>query len=134
MGSFPARLDQPPPQPPEVSGQQGALGGISSMLQEKFGQRPPGEAAPPSEVHPQGAMLAQFEAVKKVLTQMARMNEGYMPFVNRAIAILQAGLGEVISKGRAGPGVGEPPPEAGAMSAPPSARAPEGESSRSFPG
>lgn len=103
-------LDQTPPSPPELSGQQGQspYAGVSSMMQKQ--QQPGGGGAP----QPQGALVAQAEAVKKVIDQMAKMESGFGPFADRIKSLLDAGLGAVMSNG-GGSGAQSPGGSAGPM-------------------
>lgn len=60
--------------------------------------------------NPQDAMLAQAEAIKKVLDQMAKMNERFAPFANRMVEVMQAGLSEALAaEGTAAAPPGPPP-------------------------
>lgn len=100
MGAFSGtRLDSPPPPPPDVSGQTGAspFAGMSQMIGDKLGKKPGEDSG--GQAHPQGAVLAMFEAVKKAAEQMAKISDGMKPFVDRAMSILEQGVGEVVSKG-----------------------------------
>jgi hypothetical protein len=133
MGGFQAtNLGSPPPPPPDVSSQQGGnpMSGVSEALAGKLGKKEtPGELGPVSGVHPQGAMLALLETIKKAANQLSRMDEGMAPFVNRATSILEQGVGEVISKkGSSGA------PSGGAGEGGESARPPQGEGGKGFPG
>ena len=109
MGSSPM-LDQAPPQPPDVTGQQGAspFAGVGSMLQ-KQGQGSPGDG-PPGQPNPRGALVTMSDAIKKVLDQMAKMESGFGPFSDRIKSLLDAGLGVVMSAGpQPGASAGQPP-------------------------
>jgi hypothetical protein len=79
---------------------------MSSMIGDKL-KKGGGEGGPPSQTHPQGAVLAMLEAIKKAAQQMAKIDEGMAPYVNRALSILEQGVGEVISKKK--PGAGDSP-------------------------
>jgi hypothetical protein len=102
------RLDAPPPLPPGVSGQMGegseGMSGMTQMLGDQV----------KNGAQPQGALLAQFNAVKKVVEQMASANEEFSPYAMRAIATLQEGIAKVASGGKpgntpqAGPSVSSP--------------------------
>ena len=77
--------------PPEVSGQMGGFGGVGEMMGNKMQEgQPPGEMG--NGVHPQGAMLAQYNALEQVLNQMAGQNEKFAPYAYRAIAVIKEGL------------------------------------------
>jgi hypothetical protein len=107
------------------------MSGVAGALAGKLGkQGAPEDMESVSSVHPQGAMLALLETLKKAANQMARMDEGMAPFVNRAMSILEQGVGEVISK-KGAPG---PSPKGEAGGAGESARPPQGEGSKGFPG
>lgn len=140
MGSFSAtRLDQPPPSSPDVSSQTGAspFSGMSQMIAEKLGSKPGGDKeAPISETHPQGAILAMFEAVKKAAEQMARINDEMKPFVDRALGILEQGVKQAVAKGgKPGAGAETPEPTPGGGKEMPSGSAkPSVGSMSSFPG
>ena len=101
-------MDQPPPSSPDVTGQQGAspFSGMSSMLGDKLQKKEGGEEGPISGTHPQGAILAMVEAMKKAGQQLAKIEPDMGPFVNRALSILEQGVGEVVSKKK--PGAGSP--------------------------
>lgn len=98
MASSMPSLDQTPPQPPDITAQQGQspYSGVSSMMQQQQGQQQGG--AP----DPKGALVAQSDAVKKVVDQMAKMEPAFAPFADRIKSLLDAGLGAAISGG--GPG------------------------------
>lgn len=88
-------LDRPPMPPPEVTGQMGmapssppAEPGLASMM-------PPGQAGQPGAVDPNGELVAQIEAVKRVLEQIVRLNPIMAPFAQKCITILDTGLSAV---------------------------------------
>jgi len=58
--------------------------GVGQAMQQKEGP-----------VNPQGALFMRLDAVEKTLNEMARMNDRYKPYVNRALAILKAGVNEI---------------------------------------
>jgi hypothetical protein len=126
MASVPT-LDQPPTQPPDVTGQQGQspYSGMSSMLQDKLGGQQQGG---PGQVNPKGALLNMSEAVKKVLDQMAKMESGFGPFADRIRALLDAGIGAINA---GGPGGAQNP---GQISGPASAKPDQGDNGAAFPG
>jgi len=134
MGGFQAtNLSSPPPQPPEVTGQQGGgdLSGLSSMLAGKLKKDSTSDNMESvAGVHPQGAMLALLDTIKKAANQLARMDEGMAPFVNRATSILEQGVGDVISKKKPNASPSESGSEGSGMSAKPA----QGESAKGFPG
>lgn len=107
------------------------MSGISSALASKLGKKDtPGDMESASSVHPQGAKLALLETLKKAANQLARMDESLAPFVNRAMSILEQGVGESISKSKPG----ATPPGSGTGEEAPSARPGQGEMSKGFPG
>jgi hypothetical protein len=133
MGGFTAtNLSSPPPPPPDVAGQQGGnpMSGISEALAGKLGKKE--EGSPEQQgAHPQGAMLALLETLKKSAQQLARMDAAMAPFVNRALGILEQGVGEVISKKKPE----ATPPEPGSKGGMDfSTRPSTGETSKGFPG
>jgi acetylglutamate kinase len=108
------------------------MSGVAGALAGKLGkQGSPEDMDSVSSVHPQGAMLALLETLKKAANQLAKMDEGMAPFVNRALSILEQGVGEVISK-KGAPGAS--PKEGGAGGAGGSAKPPQGEGNKGFPG
>lgn len=127
MASSMPTLDQTPPVPPDVSGQMGQspYAGVAGMMQQKTQQ----DGGGGDQAHPQGALVAQSEAVKKVIDQMSKMEPGFGPFADRIKSLLDAGLGAVISGGS--PGQSEPP-QAGGMMGPNSMK--PGPPGAGFPG
>jgi len=99
MASIPT-LDAPPPQPPDVTAQQGSspFSGVSSMLGQKSEQQN-AAAGPPN---PRGALITMKDAIGKVLDQMSKMESSFSPFADRIKALLDAGVGSVISGGPPG--------------------------------
>ena len=97
MASSMPTLDQTPPVPPEVGAQMGQspYGGVSAMMQQKA-------QGGGDQAHPQGSLIAQSDAVKKVIDQMARMEPGFGPFADRIKSLLDAGMGAVVSGGPPG--------------------------------
>lgn len=96
MPAASTRLDAPPMTPPETSGQMG-FSGVGEMLGDKMKQgQPPGDMQ--GGVQPQGALLAQYSALEKVINQMSTQNEKFAPYGARAIAILKEGLSASISE------------------------------------
>jgi hypothetical protein len=124
-------LDQAPPQPPDVTGQQGQspFSGVGAMLQ-KQGQGGPGAGGPPGQPNPRGALVTMSDAIKKVLDQMAKMESGFSPFADRIRSLLDAGVGTVMSGGP--PGSGSQSNAPSVMS--PSQRPEQPGDSGSFPG
>ena len=127
------RLDAPPPPPPDVTSQTGAMGGVGSVMNRQRGggpTGPAGEMESVSQAHPQGAMLAQADAVEKLLRQMSRMNEGFAPYANRMAVVLRNGLAQALEGAQATPFA--PTPQ---LQAPGSTnRPPAGEAAEGFPG
>lgn len=96
MPATSTRLDAPPMTPPETSGQMG-FAGVGQMLGDKMKQgQPPDDMG--GGVHPQGALLAQYSALEKVINQMSGQNEKFAPYGARAIAILKQGLSAAIGE------------------------------------
>lgn len=89
-------LDRPPMPPPEVTGQMGqpptnppTEPGLASMMPQQ------GQAPAPGAVDPNGEVVAQTEAVKRVLEQIVRLNPVMAPFAQKCITILDTGLSAV---------------------------------------
>ena len=116
-------LDRPPLPSPDIQSQQGAPieppppePGMGRLATQRAG------AAAPGAPDPNGAVVAQIEAIKKVLEKMAGTEPMMAPFAARATAILDSGLAAVRSAPKApaaGPGdmgasgagaAGNPPP------------------------
>jgi hypothetical protein len=104
--SFP-QLDAPPPQPPGVTGQMGAgaspYAGASAALQKPQGDQ--------GGTNPRGALVTMSDAIKKVLDQMAKMENGFSPFADRIRSLLDAGVGSVMSSGPPGSSPDESKPQ-----------------------
>ncbi len=109
------QVGAPPPSPPEVTNQFGAYGAGASALRERMRGRADESVADTQAANPQGALMAQAEALKKVLDQMARQSPVFAPFASRAREVVQAGL-EAALQASGGPG-GQGGP--GTVSAPP---------------
>ena len=127
------RMDAPPPPPPDVTAQTGAMSRIGSAMNRQGGGGPvgpSGEMASVSQAHPQGAILAQADAIEKLLRQMSRMNEGFAPYANRMAVVLRNGLAQALEGAQATPFA--PTPQ---LQAPGSTnRPPAGEAAEGFPG
>jgi hypothetical protein len=90
----------PPMPPPETSGQMGGsnpFAGIGALLQGRMGdQQPdgsPGNQPPQSGgADPMGAIMAQKNALEKVLQQMAQQLPGFGPYGDRAMQMITAGI------------------------------------------
>jgi hypothetical protein len=87
---------------------------MGSMIGDKL--KKGGEDGPPSSTHPQGAVLAMLEAIKKAAQQMSKIESGMAPYVNRALSILEQGVGDVVAKKK--PGAGAPEADAAPMEMP----------------
>ena len=129
------RLDNPPPAPPDVQSQMGA------MLQQKFAQQgqdqgggPPGELKSISEANPRGALMVKVNAIEKVMREIAQQHEAMAPYVERSLGILKQGMQEVLSQGNQ-QSTAEPQSGMGPNSAPGGGQKPlEGHSDSSFVG
>jgi hypothetical protein len=90
---MPMSLDRPPMPPPDITGQMGVpnpeapqeQAGISSIAPQGQG----------GGVNPNGQLLAQTEAVKRVLEQIVRLNPIMAPFAQKCISILDSGVSAV---------------------------------------
>lgn len=78
--------DMPPPLPPDVASQMGQPPSAQVAQMVSHGAL---------AANPQGAILAQGQAVEKVLRDMARTQPKFGPFADRMVAVLKAGLGEL---------------------------------------
>jgi hypothetical protein len=56
---------------------------------------PPQGAPQPGAVNPNGEVVAQTEAVKRVLEQIVRLNPVMAPFAQKCISILDTGLSAI---------------------------------------
>ena len=120
MASPGLRLDQPPVQPPAVTAQLNA-GAASPMYQSMAaslrkrlaGGAGGSEETPEPTENPQGELLAQAEAIRKVVEQMSKMNSNFAPWGDRILEYLSNGLNAALKQGQ--PGV-TPPPVATAAS------------------
>jgi len=101
----PMALDAPPMQPPQVQ-----AGGPAAPPMAGVGQMMANKAPGPGG--PNGALVAKFEAVKKVLEGMSTDSSIMGPYVARAIAVLTSGIEEVV-KTPGGIGAASPPPSPG---------------------
>lgn len=90
----------PPMPPPETSMQMGGsnpFAGIGAVLQGRMGgdNQPdgaPGNVPPPGGTDPMGAIMAQKNALEKVLQQMAQQLPGFGPYGDRAMQMITAGI------------------------------------------
>jgi hypothetical protein len=95
-----------PPQPPGVQAQQGGeFAGAGANMADKAGAGNP--------------LTAGIQAVEKVLMNMAKASPKLGPYVERAMAILKAGVEEA-----AGKQGGSPEPQGGPPSGPPAGQMP----------
>ena len=108
------------PPPPDVAAQMGqsdpmmkAAGGMAAGL---MGAGP----------HPQGALIAQGQAVENVIRQMGRMSEKFAPWGDKMVTLLKTGLAEASGGAQASPAA----PASGSSSL----RPPGAEGMASFPG
>jgi hypothetical protein len=133
----PVDLAQPPAQPPEVAAQ-GAGGGqaLAELAARRAAQagrgNPPGPLAGPAD--PYTAIRAGLELVRRILEDMARMAPEFAPFTQRALAILNSGMGEIMTRaaGARGRETAESPAPRGRR---PAGEAPEAASEEQpFPG
>lgn len=102
-------LAMTPPPPPEAAAQMGPkvpFAGVGQLMNQ-------------NAANPDGQTSAAFEAVKKVLDNMAKQKPELAPYCKRAIDILQSGVEQVM-------GGGAKPPE--------SVKPPQGAEAQSFPG
>jgi hypothetical protein len=114
-------MDRPPLPSPDIQSQMGMPqqtpppgGGLSAIVQRNAAQGPAGGVGIPN---PHGFLLAQVEAVKRVLQQIAGAEPVFAPFAQKAISNLDTGVSAVSTApqvGRpeameAGPAGGMPP-------------------------
>src|SRR6185437_8748863 len=79
----------PPPPPPEAAGQMGQkmpFAGVGQLMNQQA-------------ANPNAQTSAAFEAVKKVLDNMAKQSPKMAPYCKRAIDILQSGVEQVMGGG-----------------------------------
>jgi hypothetical protein len=132
------RLDDAPMQPPNVSSvmgagaEGGANQGIADMIRKKAAGGGPQDFASVAQAHPQGALITRIEAVKKVLSETARMGQVIGPYCNRAMEILTTGLAEELKMQKPGIVPNQQPPASGGPG--PSMRPPTGDAAKSFVG
>jgi len=113
-------MERPPLPGPDIQTQMGVPqeppreAGLSGLRPRSEGQPAPG--AP----NPQGFLLAQVDAVKKVLEQAANASPAFAPFASKAISILDTGVSAVSTAPQGGMGgEGGGPTEAGTAGPPP---------------
>ena len=114
-------MDRPPLPSPEIQSQMGVpqqppsgvgLSGIKPMG--------PQEAPAPGAPNPHGFLMAQVDAVKKVLEQIAGAEPIFAPFAHKAIAIMDTGVSAVSTSPRpGGPGAGPTETGTGGPTPPP---------------
>jgi hypothetical protein len=101
-------LDRPPLPSPDIQSQQGnppppsPAAGIGNLAAKRPGPGGPAQGAP----DPNGAIVAQVEAIKKVLESMANTEPMMAPFAARATAILDSGVAAVRSAPKTPEGTG----------------------------
>ena len=105
-------MDRPPMPAPDIQSQMGVPqppppGAGLSQLQ------PVDKAVPaPGAPNPHGFLMAQVDAVKKVLEQIASAEPTFAPFAQKAIAIMDTGVSAVSTAPKPG-GPGSGPTETG---------------------
>ena len=92
---MPMALDRPPMPPPDVTGQMGMPPTNPPTEPGLAGMMPPQGQPQPGAVNPNGELVAQTEAVKRVLEQIVRLNPVMAPFAQKCISILDTGLSAV---------------------------------------
>lgn len=110
-------MDRPPLPGPDIQSQMGVsqppppgagLSGIKPMKEEG-----PAPGAP----NPHGFLMAQVEAVKKVMNQIAQAEPTFAPFADKAIQIMDQGVSAVsTAPAGLGKGVGPGPTDTGTAS------------------
>lgn len=123
MATAPMMLQRPPAPPPNVAAQTGAgpeqnpmAGVVSNIARQQAPQPSPAPGAgmaPGGAANPAGAFLAMQATMEKVLSQFGRMNQAFQPYADRALAVIQAGVAEVVksipgAQESATPGQGSP--------------------------
>ena len=105
MGGF--GIATPPPPPGSTGGGGLPTAGMGEAMRASM---QPGGTAGAMALHPQGALIAQIESVKKVIDQAATGNADFKPFADRAKAALDEGVQAVLTgkKGAPAPGGGAP--------------------------
>jgi hypothetical protein len=100
-------MDRPPLPSPEIQSQMGVPqpppreAGLSGIKPMERGTPAPGNA------NPHGFLLAQVDAVKKVLDQIAQAEPTFAPFAQKAISIMDSGVSAVSTAPQLGaPGTG----------------------------
>ena len=104
-------MDRPPLPSPDIQTQMGVPqpppreAGLSSV-------KPMGGAPAPGAPNPHGFLMAQVDAVKKVLEQIAGAEPIFAPFAQKALSILDTGVSAVGTAPKPG-GPGETPTDGG---------------------
>lgn len=94
-------MDRPPLPGPDIQSQmgmpqdQGQTGGVATMAQRNTAPGPMGRPVAPGAPNPHGFLMAQVDAVRKVLEQAASAEPVFAPFAQRAISILDTGVSAV---------------------------------------
>ena len=93
-------IAQPPPMPPEVTGQMGApkqpFADVGGMLADKVSGEDKGKP------NPLGNVAMSMDAVKRILTNISDQNDVAAPYVKRILAITEEMMTEINSKGAPG--------------------------------
>jgi hypothetical protein len=110
-------MDRPPLPSPDIQSQMGMppegpseVGGLGAIARKNSAAGPQ-----PGAPNPHGFLMAQVDAVKKVLEQIAGAEPVFAPFAQKAQSILDTGVAAVSSA----PGGAAPPVEAGTAGPPP---------------
>jgi len=136
----------PPPQPPSVTGQQGAplasvAQGIAARAAQGGGGTPGVDDQSKNAIdksyaaHPKGAFLAQTEILRKSLEQIGKTEEAFAPFAQRMIEIMRMGVDQVAkSNPDAGPPAGAGQTAGGPVATKPPDGSQVGATAPGFPG
>jgi len=125
-------MDRPPLPGPDIQSQMGTPQAPPPGPPGLSGIKPMGDQGGPAPgaPNPHGFLLAQVEAVKKVLEQIASAEPTFAPFAQKAVAIMDTGVSAVSASPmgagapEAGPNEGgtggpTPPPPGGESQMPP---------------
>lgn len=114
-------MDRPPLPAPDVQTQMGVPqapprgAGLSGLRPME-----PGGGPAPGAPNPHGFLIAQVDAVKKVLEQIAGAEPVFAPFAQKALALLDTGVSAVSTAPKPGtPSVGQPETDAAGPAMPP---------------
>lgn len=86
--ALPTEMMPMPPPPPDMTAQMGIGPGLQAAA---------GRVQQPASPNPHAAILAQADAVKAVLEQMAKLESVFAPFARQAIAAITSGVSAVSS-------------------------------------